>query len=175
MKQYYYFLLVPITTMILMGSCTSNSDGPSRAEPEVTVIDSTIHSDSNGKPQDGAKTEAAIENVIPEPEDGAVRMQFKRASFGDMLHLTFESKEGQVYSFSNNSDQNIVFMGECEEGESDEDSNGQGFCTNKEHVGKWFDVSFITEKTQGNYADYMDSIMVIIKAKPIENTITVSE
>lgn len=131
-----------------------------------TKTDNTI--DKKSSMSDSVKNPAAKNNATnPAGENTrSVTAQFVEFSLGDISHFIFRDKEGKSWDFSDNKDTTHAFAVELPRNKANE--TNQGWSSVKNLQGKWFDIKYVYRNGRELTNGLMDSVAVILEAKPKE-------
>ncbi len=95
-----------------------------------------------------------------------VKAKFVEFKLADASHYIFEDEKGVVYDFGGNDASHEMFAAKLPVNKSNEQN--QGWTSNKEMQGKWFDIKY-KFKTQPQYTDGpMMQVPVMIEVKASE-------
>ncbi len=131
---------------------TIEKDNIKNTEVPTQTVESKPDSKQELKPNSEVKTENGTFNITA---------KFLEFSLGDASHYLFEDGEGKTYDFGRCEADSYIFHREL--GESEMNSDNQGFGSNKELKGKWFDITYYEEE-QPLYIDGpMGTVKIISK------------
>ena len=126
---------------IFMFSCTNQESKPAENKTDNTQT---------------VKTETRDKDSIM-----FVKAKFIEYKLGDASHYTFEDASGIMWDFGGNDQAKDIFAAKLPVNKSNE--TNQGWTSNKEMQGKWFDIKY-HYKTQPQYTDGpMAQVPVIIE------------
>lgn len=138
--------------LLFFGSCTNNSSTATNENTsKVTEVET---------PQ--PKTEIQETGIVKE-ETNTITAKFVEFILGDASHFKFEDESGKVWDFGGCEAENFTF--EKELGESEANSDNQGWGSNKELQSKWFVLSY-DQREEPLYIDGpMGIVNIITKAE----------
>ena len=140
------FLITSLILVLFLFSCTNET-----AKPSENKMD-------NNPP---VAAEAKDKDTIM-----FVKAKFMEYKLGDASHYTFEDEKGIIWDFGGNDAARDLFAAKMPVNKSNEQN--QGWTSNKEMQGKWFDIKY-KYKTQAQYTDGpMTQVPVIIEVKASE-------
>ncbi|MFT5834928.1 MAG: hypothetical protein ACI97N_002572 [Cognaticolwellia sp.] len=128
------FLILSIFFLI---SCGSNSDKPH--EKKSTVVQEIVADTVDLNTIEASKTETFT-----------IKATFINFHLGDAEHYLFEDELGKSWDFAGSECDNFDFTHELNEKEADE--SNQGWGSNKDLQGKWFELTYI-KREQPQYID----------------------
>jgi len=137
---------------VALASC-SNSGNKEDKNKETPPADSVKPAPENKNVADTAKKEN-VKNLTA---------QFQDFTLGDVAHYSFKDKAGKEWDFNAVEDTTYTFSEELPEKKSN--THNQGFTSNKNLQGKWFDIKYVMRDGRTMTESNMDTIAVIIEVK----------
>lgn len=142
-------LLFLFLSIFLFASCGSTTT----TEVETDVVDETT-------------TIASEETEVKNPDKMTVKVKFVEFQLGDLEHYIFEDESGKRWDFAGNDSEDFLLSEELLDSETTDEN--QGYGSNKELQGKWFDVTYV-KREQPQYIDGpMATVEVISEIKLAE-------
>lgn len=123
--------------------------------------------DSKSKETKSEKTDSsAVTESKPKDSSLIVKAKFESFTLGDASHFTFTDETGKSWDFAEVEDSTTKFAVELPEKEANE--TNQGWSSNKDQVGKWFNLTYIN-RMQPQYQDGpVANVMVVTKVQPVQ-------
>jgi hypothetical protein len=115
---------------------------------------------------DVATAPAADTTAAAAPSNGQVMSltaKFVDFELGDASHYSFEDKTGKTWDFGRCEDKSLDFAKELPESEANE--TNQGWASNKDLQGKWFDLKYVVKQEEMYIDGPVGDVMVIVEAK----------
>jgi hypothetical protein len=124
--------------------------------------------DKSNENNSATNQETTADTLIPQPMDSTdslalqLKATFVEFHLGDAEHYLFKDEEGKTWDFAGCEAAQFDFTRELSEAEADE--SNQGWGSNKDLQGKWFQLSYINQE-QPLYMDGpMATVSVITSA-----------
>ncbi len=122
-------LLFLFLSIFLFASCGSKTT----TEDENEMIDETTEITSEME-----------EEEVSDSEKTTIKAKFVEFQLGDSEHYVFEDESGKTLDFAGNSSDEYEFAIELSDSEVTDEN--QGFGSNKELQGKWFNVTYVKKE-----------------------------
>jgi len=130
-------LIVLLISFFFLVSCSSNSDKPQENKP--TSLPETSADSINYESGENSSTTTL-----------SVKAKFIEFHLGDAEHYLFEDETGKSWDFAGSECDKFDFTHELNEVEANE--SNQGWGSNNELQGKWFNLTYI-KREQPQYID----------------------
>lgn len=139
------FFSVFILFFVSCNNIPSNSKDSNQTKSEELVPTNKVDHQIGDKPVEDVEV-----TLEPERETFQLTAKFVGFSLGDASHYEFEDENGKYWDFSGCDATNFTFEEALSESESNSDNQGWG--SNKDLQGKWFDLTYY-KREQPLYID----------------------
>lgn len=138
--------------LLLLAGCSGTGKGGNQAnENSVKTADSVVVLVE--------KSETIKEEIVRTAPAGSYTLKAKFIDFslGDASHYGFEDETGKIWNFAGCDSKNFEFARELDDAEVN--TENQGWGSNEELQGKWFELTIIEVEQE----EYIDGPMVMAK------------
>jgi hypothetical protein len=148
-RKFLSFAVIMLLAVVSFTACKNKSK------------DSTTNTTGN------SDTAASTSQSTPATATGTtIKAKFQDFQLGDITHATFVDESGKEWDFNDLEDSTFKFHVELPEGEANE--TNQGFGPNKELIGKWFNITYVTKQQPQGEGGPMVDMKVITKVTAAE-------
>lgn len=137
-------ILTAILLATVLLACNGNAPKPEETADVVTTADTTAAAATN-------------DQVL------TLTAKFVDFELGDASHYSFVDKAGKTWDFGRCEDESLDFAKELPESEANE--TNQGWTSNKDLQGKWFDLKYVIKQEEMYIDGPVGDVKVILEAK----------